>query len=244
MGRGRRRKRIRCVGSAGDGGWFSASSGDDGRELPCRSGELQGQMKMIWDIDSPTQERTEFPMSSPWVFFFLPWFPLVVNWDLWGISFLSAEDNNACYVICEKEEPQEAPISPPRCEPGKEGGLSALICRLSDVWIQSWIARPWFPPHVGVVVESLSCLQLYVTPWTAASQASLSFTISWSLLKLVSIESAMPSNHLVLCCSKSVLKSLFFLHNLYACLHLRLNIMILTPVHLLFPIKNKRYIFI
>ena len=89
MGRGRRRKRIRCVGSAGDGGWFSASSGDDGRELPCRSGELQGQMKMIWDIDSPTQERTEFPMSSPWVFFFLPWFPLVVYWDLWGFhSFL------------------------------------------------------------------------------------------------------------------------------------------------------------
>ena len=40
---------------------------------------------------------------------------------------------------------------------------------------------------------------LFVTPWTAAYQAFLSFTISWSLLKLMSIESVMPSNHLVFC---------------------------------------------
>ena len=40
----------------------------------------------------------------------------------------------------------------------------------------------------------------FATPWTAAQQASLSFTISWSLFKLVSIESVMPSNHLILCC--------------------------------------------
>ena len=42
-------------------------------------------------------------------------------------------------------------------------------------------------------------VQLFATPWTAAHQASLSFTISWSLLKLMSIESVMPFNHLVLC---------------------------------------------
>ena len=51
-----------------------------------------------------------------------------------------------------------------------------------------------------VVVQLLSSVQLFVTPWTVAHQASLSFTISWSLLKLMSIESEMPSNHLVLCC--------------------------------------------
>ena len=50
-----------------------------------------------------------------------------------------------------------------------------------------------------VVVQSFSCVQLFATPWTAAHQASLSLTISWSLLKLVSIELVMPSNHLVLC---------------------------------------------
>ena len=50
-----------------------------------------------------------------------------------------------------------------------------------------------------VVVQSLSCVQLFVTPWTAASQASLSFTISQSLLKLMATESVMLSNQLVLC---------------------------------------------
>ena len=48
-------------------------------------------------------------------------------------------------------------------------------------------------------VQSLSHVQLLVTPWTAAHQASLSITNSWSLLKLMSIESMMPSNHLILC---------------------------------------------
>ena len=48
-------------------------------------------------------------------------------------------------------------------------------------------------------VQSLCCVQLFVTPWTAAHQASLSITNSPSLLKLMSIESMMPSNHLILC---------------------------------------------
>ena len=48
-------------------------------------------------------------------------------------------------------------------------------------------------------VHSLSCIQHFVTPWTAAHQASLSITNSWSLLKLIFIESVMPSNHLILC---------------------------------------------
>ena len=49
------------------------------------------------------------------------------------------------------------------------------------------------------VAQSFSRVRLLVTPWTAAHQASLSFTISQSLLKLMSIESVMPSNHLILC---------------------------------------------
>ena len=48
-----------------------------------------------------------------------------------------------------------------------------------------------------------------MTPWTAACQASLSFTISWSLLKLMSIESVMPSNRLILCCPLLLLPSIF-----------------------------------
>ena len=52
---------------------------------------------------------------------------------------------------------------------------------------------------IVVVVQSLSHIQLFATPWTATHQASLSFAISQSLLKLMSIESVMPSNHLILC---------------------------------------------
>ena len=49
------------------------------------------------------------------------------------------------------------------------------------------------------LVQSLSCVQLFATPWTAAHQPPLSFLISWSLLKFMSTESVMPSNHLILC---------------------------------------------
>ena len=60
-----------------------------------------------------------------------------------------------------------------------------------------------------VVVQSLNCVQLFVTPSTAACQASLSFTTFWSLLKLMSIESVMPSNHLILCHPHLLLPSIF-----------------------------------
>ena len=53
--------------------------------------------------------------------------------------------------------------------------------------------------YVVVVFQSLSHVQLFEAPWTAAHQASLSFTASQSLLKFMSIESVMPSNHLILC---------------------------------------------
>ena len=62
---------------------------------------------------------------------------------------------------------------------------------------------------VAVVVQLLSCVQLFVTPWTEELQASLFFTISWSLLKVMSTESVMPSNHLFLCHPRLLLPSIF-----------------------------------
>ena len=59
------------------------------------------------------------------------------------------------------------------------------------------------------VVQSLSLVQLFSIPWTAAHQASLSFTVSQSLFKLMSIESMMPSRHLILCCPLLLLSSIF-----------------------------------
>ena len=58
-------------------------------------------------------------------------------------------------------------------------------------------------------VQLLSHVQLFATPWTAARQASLSITNSWSLLRLMSIESVMPSNHLILCHPLLLLPSIF-----------------------------------
>ena len=60
-----------------------------------------------------------------------------------------------------------------------------------------------------VVVQSVSHAWLFAIPWAEAHQASLSFTISQSLLKLMSIESIMPSNHLILCCSLLLPPSVF-----------------------------------
>ena len=57
-------------------------------------------------------------------------------------------------------------------------------------------------------VQSFSCVRLFVTQWIAAYQASLSITNSQSLLKLMSIELVMPSNHLILCCSLLFLPSI------------------------------------
>ena len=59
---------------------------------------------------------------------------------------------------------------------------------------------PFFIFHSISSVQFLSHVQLFATPWTAARQASLSITNSRGLLKLMSIESVMPSNHLILCC--------------------------------------------
>jgi len=64
-------------------------------------------------------------------------------------------------------------------------------------------------PDGFTVVQLLSCVRLFVTPWTATHQASLSFTISRSLLRFMSIELMMQSNHLILCCYPLPLPSIF-----------------------------------
>ena len=61
---------------------------------------------------------------------------------------------------------------------------------------------------VVVIIQSLSRVQLFVTPWTTAHQTPLSFTTSWSLLKVMSIESVIPSDHLI-CFPLLLLPSVF-----------------------------------
>ena len=68
----------------------------------------------------------------------------------------------------------------------------------SQDWVH-FVPCCWHAEFVVVAVQLVNCVRLSVTSLTAAHQASLSFTIFWSLLKLTAIESVIPSNHLVLC---------------------------------------------
>ena len=76
-------------------------------------------------------------------------------------------------------------------------------------WIQCSTCSWGGNRKCSIVVQLLSRVQLSATPWTTAYQASLSSTVSWSLLKLMSIESVMPSSHLIICHSLLLLPSVF-----------------------------------
>ena len=75
---------------------------------------------------------------------------------------------------------------------------SCLLFIFFPLEFSSLLAPHVFPSYQFSSVRSLSRIQLFATPWIAARQASLSITISWSSLKLTSIESVMPSSHLIL----------------------------------------------
>lgn len=94
---------------------------------------------------SCVSNMSSFVMISPWF----------VYWELWGILFLSAEDSSTCWETCNEEEPQEASNSPPRHGPGKEEGLSALGCRVSGVWPQSWTAWPLWGEMCYFMLQSI-----------------------------------------------------------------------------------------
>ena len=84
--------------------------------------------------------------------------------------------------------------------------LKLILCGVVTIIVLSILYRMVLKEPTGPherdhqSVQSLSRVQLFVTPWTAAHQAFLSITNFWSLLKLMSIELVMPSNHLILCC--------------------------------------------
>ena len=112
------------------------------------------------------------------------------------MSFLLTELPSLCMLHC-------------RCE---MSGMLLSQYLLEEVIKTTWLlvdpqARPrqsetLYPHsahHSHIVVQSLSRVWLFVTPWTSAHQAFLSFTISQSLLRLLSIQSVMPYNHLILC---------------------------------------------
>ena len=92
--------------------------------------------------------------------------------------------------------------------------MPSYVLSLYENWLifykQAFVCNWIFPlKKWEVVVHSLSRVRLFATLWTATLQASLSVSISWSLLKLMSFELGMPSSHLFLCCPLLLLPSVF-----------------------------------
>ena len=100
---------------------------------------------------------------------------------------------------------------------GKQGPgwdqYTGRLFQLSVMWIHTYhiyvLLNIWSKYAAVSSAQLLSCVWLFVTPWTAACQASLSITNSRSPLKLMSIESVMPSNHLILCRPLFLLPAIF-----------------------------------
>ena len=90
-----------------------------------------------------------------------------------------------------------------------------------------------------MVVQSLSHVWLFVTPWTAAHQASLSFSIYLSLLKLVSVESVMPSNYFILCCPLLLLPLIFPLIRIFIIYSQSLSVFKYVQLPLSYKTKQK-----
>ena len=100
--------------------------------------------------------------------------------------------------------------------PGNNTGVGCHFLFQGIIWTQGLNLHPLYgqadfffttvPPSS---VQLLSHVQLFVTPWTVPCQASLSINNSWSLLKFISIELVMPSNHLILCHPLLLLPSIF-----------------------------------
>ena len=102
--------------------------------------------------------------------------------------------------------------------------LSTLLI-IREMQIRTIVRYHLTPVRISSI-QSLSCVRLFATPWTSACQASLSITNSRSLLKLMSIKSVMPSNHLTLC------HPLLFLHSIFSSIRVFSNE--LTP-HIRWP---------
>ena len=107
--------------------------------------------------------------------------------------------------IPSREVTKDAPVPVPlHSWNGRQGAKSSL--GKQDKVTGTLMSQQDFPV---VDVQLLSSAQLFAAPWTTARQASLSLAISQSLLKLKSIDSVMPPNHLILCCTLLLLPSIF-----------------------------------
>ena len=121
---------------------------------------------------------------------------------IWTEVFHIARRFFTIWATREPENNGAYPFSRGSSWPKNQTGVSCI----AGEFFTNWATRE---AHLSVVVQSLNHVWFLVIPWTAVHQASLSFTIFWSLLKLMSIESVMLFNHLILCHFLLFLPSIF-----------------------------------
>ena len=132
-------------------------------------------------------------MSVPlnaWCFHY-QWFPTLVSYQLVCFSEILTHKFHDSTLMVESEQELRSRLMKVK-EDGEKAGLKLNIQKKLGSW------HP-VPSVQFSSVQSLSNVQLFATPWIAACQASLSITNSQSSLRLTSIESVMPSSHLILC---------------------------------------------
>ena len=127
----------------------------------------------------------------------------------------------SCSVVSNSSRPRD-------CNPSVRGISQAY----SQATILEWVAT--FSSSILLVfVQLFSHVQLFATPWTAAHQAALSFTISRSLLKLMSVRSVMPSTHLFLCHPLLLLPIFPSISILLTCMEKSLSIYLCCTIYIL-----------
>ena len=127
----------------------------------------------------------------------------ITNWEEWPFTSIKTKNELLLHVV-----PWRGVVT----SNGLASLFSGSLVHLNLNFIFSSLLgdlTPWSAFLYSVVVQLLSHIQLFVTPWTVVRQASLSLTNSQTLLKLMSIESVMPSNHLILCHPLLLLPSIF-----------------------------------
>ena len=150
-----------------------------------------------------------------------------IHFDIWQNQYHIVKLKKKCLCIVVAVQQLLSRVWPHVCQAPLSFTLSQSLFRFTSTELvmlsnrlipsRTFLLLPWVFPGIRVFpnksalhirwpkywsfssVQSLSHVWLFVTPWTAPCQASLSITNSWSLLKLMSIESVMPSNHLILC---------------------------------------------
>ena len=143
---------------------------------------------------------------------------LLVSWSTkppYKFSHPTSQDYVEREILCQSQRVASIPAEASAVNevtshiPAPGELLVMVVAQESQCEMNRWELQSIPGKKAFVIVQFLSHVWLFLTPWTAASQASLSFTTSCSLLKLTSIESVIPSNHLILCCPLLLLPSIF-----------------------------------